>query len=109
MAVHVVRLVLLKRLVYLAIGRTPHRTGAVAAGDAEWWHLALFDSAVVTDASQQGVRLLHRDRAQMVSMGRQAARVIRRFLAEAPRLRQEYRAAVPELTSRDNWQRLYGL
>jgi galactofuranosylgalactofuranosylrhamnosyl-N-acetylglucosaminyl-diphospho-decaprenol beta-1,5/1,6-galactofuranosyltransferase len=104
-----VRLVLLKRLVYLAIGRTPHRTGAVAAGDAEWWHLALFDSAVVTDASQQGVRLLHRDRAQMVSMGRQAARVIRRFLAEAPRLRQEYRAAVPELTSRDNWQRLYGL
>jgi len=26
-----------------------------------------------------------------------------------PRLREDYRAAVPELTSRENWRRLYGL
>jgi galactofuranosylgalactofuranosylrhamnosyl-N-acetylglucosaminyl-diphospho-decaprenol beta-1,5/1,6-galactofuranosyltransferase len=103
-----IRLVLLKRLLSLALGRTAHGNGAVAAADAEWWHLAQFDNAVVTDASQQGVRLLHRDRAQMVSIARWAARVIRRFVVEAPRLKEEYRAAVPELTSRENWQRLYG-
>jgi galactofuranosylgalactofuranosylrhamnosyl-N-acetylglucosaminyl-diphospho-decaprenol beta-1,5/1,6-galactofuranosyltransferase len=102
-----VRLVLIKRLLHLILGKTTHGNGAVAAADAEWWHLAQFDKVVVTDASQDGVRLLRRDRAQMVGMAKQAAAVIRRFIAEAPRLKQEYRAAVPELTSKENWQRLY--
>jgi galactofuranosylgalactofuranosylrhamnosyl-N-acetylglucosaminyl-diphospho-decaprenol beta-1,5/1,6-galactofuranosyltransferase len=103
------RLVLLKRLVYLALGRTVHQIGAVAKKDATWWHVSQFDTVVVTDGSQGGVRLRRRDREQAVRLAKDTARVVKRLLAEMPRLRAEYRAAVPELTSRENWRRLYEL
>ncbi|MGX7823612.1 glycosyltransferase [Actinokineospora sp. 24-640] len=103
------RLVLLKRLIYLAMGRSVHATGIVPAADSAWWHTSQFDSVVVTDASQEGVRFRKRDRAMTVALAKRAARAIRAVASETPRLRGEYRAAVPEVTSRENWQRLYGL
>jgi galactofuranosylgalactofuranosylrhamnosyl-N-acetylglucosaminyl-diphospho-decaprenol beta-1,5/1,6-galactofuranosyltransferase len=103
-----VRLVLLKRLVYLALGKIRYQLGTVPAADSEWWHMSQFDTAVVTDASQEGVRIRKRDRAMMVAQAKQLARVIRRLLAEGPQVREAYQAAVPELTSRENWQRLHG-
>ena len=51
------RLVLLKRLMYLALGKSVHPVGAVAKKDATWWHVSQFDTVVVTDGSQEGVRL----------------------------------------------------
>jgi galactofuranosylgalactofuranosylrhamnosyl-N-acetylglucosaminyl-diphospho-decaprenol beta-1,5/1,6-galactofuranosyltransferase len=103
------RLVLLKRLIYLAMGKTVHQVGAVAKKDAHWWHVSQFDTVVVTDGSQGGVRLRKRDREQTVKLAKDTARVVKRLLADMPRLREEYRAAVPELTSRENWRRLYDL
>jgi galactofuranosylgalactofuranosylrhamnosyl-N-acetylglucosaminyl-diphospho-decaprenol beta-1,5/1,6-galactofuranosyltransferase len=103
------RLVLLKRLIEVALGKSRHQLGAVPAVDSTWWHMAQFASAVVTDASQEGVRVRERDRATTVAQARQLARVVRRLLAEGPQVKEAYRAAVPELTSRENWQRLYGL
>ncbi len=103
------RLVMLKRLVYLALGRTVHPVGAVSKKDATWWHVSQFATAVVTDGSQEGVRLRRRDRETTIRLARQTARVLRAVIAEMPRLRQEYRAAVPRLTSRENWRRLYNL
>jgi galactofuranosylgalactofuranosylrhamnosyl-N-acetylglucosaminyl-diphospho-decaprenol beta-1,5/1,6-galactofuranosyltransferase len=103
------RLVLLKRIVYLALGRTAHQVGAVNKKDATWWHVSQFDTAVVTDGSQGGVRLRRRDREQTVEVSKQSARLVKRLVADLPRLREEYRAAVPELTSRENWRRLYEL
>ncbi|HEY0451528.1 glycosyltransferase [Actinophytocola sp.] len=101
------RLVMLKRLAYLAMGRTVHPVGAVAQKDATWWHVSQFDTVVVTDGSQGGVRLRRRDRETTVKLAKQTARLVRRLIAEVPGLREEYRAAVPQLTSRDNWRRLY--
>ncbi|MFI7674933.1 glycosyltransferase [Actinophytocola sp. NPDC049390] len=103
------RLVMLKRLIYLAMGRTVHQLGAVNRKDATWWHLSQFDTAIVTDGSQEGVRLRKRDREMTIKLAKDAARVVRRLMNELPRLRAEYRAAVPELVSRDNWRRLYDL
>jgi galactofuranosylgalactofuranosylrhamnosyl-N-acetylglucosaminyl-diphospho-decaprenol beta-1,5/1,6-galactofuranosyltransferase len=103
------RLVLLKRLIFLAMGRTVHEVGAVAKKDAHWWHVSQFDTVVVTDGSQGGVRLRKRDRDQTIKLAKDTARLVKRLLAEMPRLREEYRAAVPELTSRENWRRLYDL
>ena len=103
------RLVMLKRLVYLAMGRTVHQLGAVNRKDATWWHLSQFDTAIVTDGSQEGVRLRKRDREMTIKLAKDAARVARRLVSELPRLREEYRAAVPELVSRENWRRLYDL
>ncbi|UVS76466.1 glycosyltransferase [Actinokineospora sp. UTMC 2448] len=103
------RLVLLKRLIYVAMGRTSYAKGIVSAEDAAWWHTSRFDSVVVTDASQEGVRVRRRDRAMDVKLAKRVARVARALVSETPRLRAEYRAAVPEVTSRENWRRLYGL
>ncbi|SLI67505.1 Uncharacterised protein [Mycobacteroides abscessus subsp. abscessus] len=36
-------------------------------------------------------------------------RVLRRLRRELPALQEQYRAAMPELTSRANWERLYGI
>jgi galactofuranosylgalactofuranosylrhamnosyl-N-acetylglucosaminyl-diphospho-decaprenol beta-1,5/1,6-galactofuranosyltransferase len=103
------RLVLLKRLLYLALGRTASQVVAVAKKDALWWHISKFDTVVVTDGSQSGVRLRSRDRDQTVKLAKDTARLAKRVMSDLPRLRAEYRAAVPDLTSRDNWRRLYDL
>jgi galactofuranosylgalactofuranosylrhamnosyl-N-acetylglucosaminyl-diphospho-decaprenol beta-1,5/1,6-galactofuranosyltransferase len=55
------------------------------------------------------VRLRRRDREQTVKLAKDTVRLVKRLLSELPRLRVEYRAAVPELTSRENWRRLYDL
>ena len=101
------RAVLAKRLVYQLLGRSAYQAGTVSAGDSYWWHVSLFDTAVVTDASQQGVRIRQRDRDLAIDLGRQAAATLRRFLREARAAQAAYRAALPTLVSRDNWTRLY--
>jgi galactofuranosylgalactofuranosylrhamnosyl-N-acetylglucosaminyl-diphospho-decaprenol beta-1,5/1,6-galactofuranosyltransferase len=103
-----VRLVMLKRLINLAMGRTVHRIGAVNQKDATWWHLSQFETVVVTDGSQGGVRVRRRDRELTIKLAKRTGRLARRLMAEIPRLREEYRAAAPQLTSRENWRRLYG-
>ena len=103
-----IRAVLAKRLVTLMLGKA-HVVGAVSEADATWWHLSKFDTAVVTDASQEGVRLRKRDNEQAMKLAKQTARVLRRLISEGPAVREAYRAAVPEVTTRENWTRLYGL
>jgi galactofuranosylgalactofuranosylrhamnosyl-N-acetylglucosaminyl-diphospho-decaprenol beta-1,5/1,6-galactofuranosyltransferase len=103
------RLVMAKRLAYLLMGRTVHPVGAVSKEDATWWHVSQFATVVVTDGSQEGVRLRKRDRDTTIRLGKQAMKALRGLVSDMPRLREEYRAAVPELTSRANWRRLYGM
>lgn len=98
--------VMAKRLVWQLL-RRPTRTAAVSERDARWWLVSRFRVAVVTDASQQGVRVVRLDRDQLVTLGRHAWRVLRRLRREGARAQQQYRAALPELTSRQNWQRLF--
>ncbi len=47
-------LVLAKRVAMQWLGRTQHGIANIPAADAHWWHVSLFDHAVVTDASQSG-------------------------------------------------------
>jgi len=98
-----------KRAAYLAAGRTVHRSGFVPAGEAHWWHVSLFDRAVVADMSEQGYRVRTRDRQLAWSLAKRGALVLRRLAQEGPAVAARYRAAMPELTSRANWTRLYGL
>lgn len=99
----------LKRAVYQAIGRSVYRTGFVPAGDAHWWHVSLFERAVVTDMSEAGVRIRQRDRARALELARRGIRALRRFQTEGPAVAARYRAEMKRLTSRDNWTRLFGL
>jgi galactofuranosylgalactofuranosylrhamnosyl-N-acetylglucosaminyl-diphospho-decaprenol beta-1,5/1,6-galactofuranosyltransferase len=103
------RLTWTKRAVYHALGRTVHRTGFVPAGDAHWWHVSTFERAVVTDMSEQGIRVRTRDTQLAMALTRRAAHTFRRFVREGPAVAARYRAEMGRLTSRENWARLYGL
>jgi len=98
--------VLVKRLVTQLRGR-PSGTAAVAGEDNSWWHVSRFAEVVVTDASQQGVRVRRFDRDQMLATSRRAGSVLRRLAREGDAAADAWRRAMPELTSRENWQRLF--
>jgi galactofuranosylgalactofuranosylrhamnosyl-N-acetylglucosaminyl-diphospho-decaprenol beta-1,5/1,6-galactofuranosyltransferase len=100
------RAVLAKRLARQLL-RRPAGSAAIAAQDAQWWHVSLFQTAVVTDPSQEGVRVHRLDRDLMVELGRRGGQVLWRLHREGERARDEYRRRMPELTSRENWTRLY--
>ena len=100
-------LVLVKRAVWHLLGRA--RGGATITDRySEWWHVSLFDTAVVTDPSQNGVRVRRRDPALLRTLARRGTRTLYRFTRRAPSAAARYRAAMPDLTSRANWQRLFG-
>jgi galactofuranosylgalactofuranosylrhamnosyl-N-acetylglucosaminyl-diphospho-decaprenol beta-1,5/1,6-galactofuranosyltransferase len=103
------RLTWIKRAAYLAAGRTVHSSGFVPAGDAHWWHVSLFDRAVVTDMGETGFRVRTRDRARALDLTKRGAAVLRRFVREAPAAAQRFRDEREQLTSRANWARLYGI
>ncbi|MEV4128874.1 glycosyltransferase [Nocardia sp. NPDC049707] len=101
--------VLIKRAIAQWTGRTQRGLVGVTREDAHWWHVSLFDHVVVTDASQSGVRVRRRDKARARALLIRTIRVLRRLRRELPILTKQYRAAMPELTSRENWERLYGI
>ncbi len=103
------RLVLVKRALGQFLGRTQPGLTGITREDAHWWHVSLFDHVVVTDASQSGVRIRQRDKARALGLLRRTVRVLGRLRRELPAVSQQYRDAVPQLTSRANWERLYGL
>jgi galactofuranosylgalactofuranosylrhamnosyl-N-acetylglucosaminyl-diphospho-decaprenol beta-1,5/1,6-galactofuranosyltransferase len=100
------RAVLVKRILWQLL-RRPQETVAVSIRDAHWWHVALYGTAVVTDSSQEAVRVRRFDRDKMIELGRRGAALLWRLSREGERARDEWRAAVPTLTSRENWTRLY--
>ncbi|WP_027946692.1 glycosyltransferase [Amycolatopsis taiwanensis] len=101
------RLVLLKRAAWQMLG-VARGQATIAAKHNHWWHVSLFDTAVVTDPSQEGVRFRHRNPALLRDLAWRGVRVLSEFSRRAPRVGRLYRAAMPELTSRRNWARLFG-
>lgn len=91
-----------KRIAWHLLGKS-HGEVAVPARDSEWWHVALFDRAVVTDPSQEGVKVRQRDRALARKLATEGAKVLLRFRKEAEQVADEYRAALPDLTTTDSW------
>jgi galactofuranosylgalactofuranosylrhamnosyl-N-acetylglucosaminyl-diphospho-decaprenol beta-1,5/1,6-galactofuranosyltransferase len=103
------RLILVKRIVDRLLGRSRFSLGAVSLDESHWWHVGLFETAVVTDASQEGVRVRKYDRDRMFQLGKHGLRVLNRLRKEGRAVQAQYRRAMPELTSRENWKRLYKL
>ncbi|HVV19754.1 MAG TPA: glycosyltransferase [Pseudonocardiaceae bacterium] len=101
-------LVMLKRVVYQLLGRGPKHVGTVSAGDSAWWHVSLFDTAIVTDNSQEGVRVRRMDRATLLRLSKQGFAVLNRLIKEGGAARDSWRAAADRLGSRESWTRLYG-
>jgi galactofuranosylgalactofuranosylrhamnosyl-N-acetylglucosaminyl-diphospho-decaprenol beta-1,5/1,6-galactofuranosyltransferase len=99
-------LVLIKRLIWQLLGK-PQASAAINARDSHWWHVSRFGTAVVTEPSQEGVRVRRLDRVTMRKLLRRGVRVLTRLAREEARVRRQYQAAMPELTGRQNWRRLF--
>ena len=81
---------------------------AISSADAYWWHVSLFDTAVVTDPSQEGVRVRRFAHDQMIELGRRGSAVLWRLHKEGAQAAGEWRRRLPELSSRETWDRLFG-
>lgn len=76
-------------------------------GDAHWWRLPLYDSALVNSADGSGKNIYTRDRRKFRAMLLDSLRLHRRLQREWPRLAERYRAAGVELTSPEAWSRTF--
>ncbi|WP_007025089.1 glycosyltransferase [Saccharomonospora iraqiensis] len=103
------RVVLLKRVLNRLLGRNRFAMGAIPTDEANWWHVSQFETAVVTDASQEAVRIRRYDRQRMFDLAKQGVRVVNRLRKEGRAVQAQYQRAMPQLTSRENWKRLYRL
>ena len=101
--------VLAKRLLVQKLGRQRRGAVAIPYEDATWWHVSLFDEVYVTDASQTGVHHRKVDPTRASELQKRLAALLARFLREAPAAQERWSAAQAELTTRENWARLYGV
>jgi galactofuranosylgalactofuranosylrhamnosyl-N-acetylglucosaminyl-diphospho-decaprenol beta-1,5/1,6-galactofuranosyltransferase len=73
-------------------------------GDATWWVLPRADSVLVPTADGAGLAWYRRDRAQFRRLLTESVRLHRTLRRSWPRLAEDYRAALPELTSPETWE-----
>lgn len=96
-----------KRVAQALLGRQRPGPVSIPFEDAKWWHVSLFSDAFVTDASQTGVRHRTFDKSKAIALTKELEAVLRRLGSEFDSVAEQWRAAQPELTGRENWARLY--
>jgi galactofuranosylgalactofuranosylrhamnosyl-N-acetylglucosaminyl-diphospho-decaprenol beta-1,5/1,6-galactofuranosyltransferase len=72
-------------------------------GDANWWRVPLYDSALVSAADGSGKNVYTRDRAQFRRMLIDSVRLHRTLRRDWAKLSKRYRDALPRLTSPESW------
>ncbi|RVW00104.1 glycosyltransferase [Rhodococcus spongiicola] len=77
--------------------------------DARWFLLSQVDGVTVTTADGRGVVYRKRDPRIAARLLSESLRLRRELAERFPDLRREYRAAVPELTSKERWERVFGI
>ena len=75
--------------------------------DARWFLLSQVDGVTVTTADGRGVVYRKRDRAQAAALLKEALALRKQLAAEFPALKARYRDAVPQLTSKETWERVF--
>lgn len=72
-------------------------------GDANWWRLPLYDSALVSAADGSGKNIYTRDRVKFRQMLTETVMLHWRLRRNWARLSREYRDALGSLTSHESW------
>ncbi|QIH98732.1 glycosyltransferase family 2 protein [Rhodococcoides fascians A21d2] len=75
--------------------------------DARWFLLSQVDGVTVTTADGRGVVYRKRDRAEAAALLKEALSLRKQLAAEFPALKARYRDAVPHLTSKETWERVF--
>ncbi|WP_199254473.1 glycosyltransferase [Mycolicibacterium mengxianglii] len=76
----------------------------VATQDARWFSLCRVDGVTVTTADGRGVVYRQRDREKMFTLLSESVKRQARLARKFNRMRREYRAALPVLTSKQKWE-----
>lgn len=79
----------------------------LAKADAAWWRVPEFDSALISSADGRGKSVYRRDRRTFRRLWRESMRLHRELADNWDRLAAEYRAALPEFTSQDEWRKTF--
>ncbi|UIZ93435.1 glycosyltransferase [Corynebacterium sp. CNCTC7651] len=79
----------------------------LTADEARWFTLARVDSATVSTAGGTGVAFRKRDKALADDLLEQTKKLHAEIKEHWPQLRETYRAAMPELTSHENWGKIF--
>lgn len=75
--------------------------------DARWYLLSQVDGVTVTTADGRGVVYRKRDPKIASALLTESIALRRELLARFPELSDRYRRAVPELTSKERWERVF--
>ena len=81
----------------------------LAFADARWWVVPNYDSVLVSNAEGSAALLHRRDPATFRRMLVTSIVLRARIIARWPQLRAAYRAALPRITSEQEWARSFGL
>jgi galactofuranosylgalactofuranosylrhamnosyl-N-acetylglucosaminyl-diphospho-decaprenol beta-1,5/1,6-galactofuranosyltransferase len=79
----------------------------ISASSALWFLLGNLDSATVSNADGSGVAFRRRDPKVFRELAKRATQDYRRLIAEWPKLVEQYKAALPELTSVESWRKVF--
>ncbi|HEY3894169.1 MAG TPA: glycosyltransferase [Pseudonocardiaceae bacterium] len=88
--------------------RAQHRPQlSLARQDARWFVLSGLDGVTVSTADGRGVTYRKRDPQAFRTMLARSVQLHRDLAREFPRLRKQYRDALPQLTDRTGWKRVF--
>src|SRR5690606_9253814 len=79
----------------------------LTAMDSAWFNLVKYDSAVVSMNDGASVALYQRDPKRYRDLLKRTVDIHRRFHTEWPRLAQQYRDALGEITSPETWEKTF--
>ncbi len=79
----------------------------LTAMDTRWYRLAGYDSAIVSMNDGTSAAFYKRDPAKYRELLRKTIEIHERFRREWPRLAEEYRTALPDVTSPEAWERTF--
>ena len=79
----------------------------IRAVDARWYRLASYDSAVVSMNDGTSAALYKRDPVKFRELMKETAQLHEQLVREWPRLAQEYRDALGDITSPERWEETF--
>ena len=84
-----------------------HPEVEIPAMDAKWYRLASYDSAIVSMRDGTSAAFYQRDAAKFRELAKKTFEIHEQFRREWPRLAEEYRAKLGEVTSPETWEKTF--
>jgi galactofuranosylgalactofuranosylrhamnosyl-N-acetylglucosaminyl-diphospho-decaprenol beta-1,5/1,6-galactofuranosyltransferase len=84
-----------------------HPEAEVLAMDAKWYRLARYDAAIVSMPDGTSAALYQRDPEKFKDLLKRTIEIHQRLHKEWPRLAQEYRSSLAEITSPEAWEETF--